>query len=388
VDRCRDWEDLRSRHVEKQEPGPLERKLYAYKVWRKYFVTAIVAYKQNRPALYQDVLRALNLSSSEEHMLPAMLDARFSLGAYLALSVEAGVVDSINVHDKSWGALIVLFGLFALLHALFKIALVELIPVSIAIVVLMLLGMWHVVRKRTREINSIKLDDSDRLSGESSASLQEENITTGVSHIFADNLTKMHEGSNTELGVMRLFQVVLYVICFTTSTTVISVPGWQNHWITTLLQTLGLLLLFALLLYMLPHYVPLFLAQMALPPYVDEQNQEVLLQVLSEHQDHQQLRKSTIPASQAWALSQAAPPASAPPMLVGQTQQMQGGRLSPLHNSSSVEKQLGELLQAEEDLAKKVAERAALLRAALERITHEAESGGIIPGMPEMTEEV
>lgn len=60
---------------------------------------------------------------------------------------------------------------------------------------------------------------------------------------------------------------------------------WWNNFQLNLLRAAGYTILFVILAVLLPRYIPTYLAMMALPPLVDEDNLEKLLQVLMD--DHE-----------------------------------------------------------------------------------------------------
>mmetsp|Transcript_39339 Transcript_39339/g.73405 ORF Transcript_39339/g.73405 Transcript_39339/m.73405 type:complete len:260 (-) Transcript_39339:82-861(-) len=85
-----------------------------------------------------------------------------------------------------------------------------------------------------------------------------------------------------EMYTNRFLQIFLFVISYVFSRTVVEFTGWQKHFEVTLLLAAGFVILYLLLLYLLPSYVPAFLQLMALPPFLDDDNLRVFISVLDD----------------------------------------------------------------------------------------------------------
>eukprot|EP00746_Dinoflagellata_sp_MGD_P021662 gnl/MRDRNA2_/MRDRNA2_15056_c0_seq1.p1 gnl/MRDRNA2_/MRDRNA2_15056_c0~~gnl/MRDRNA2_/MRDRNA2_15056_c0_seq1.p1 ORF type:complete len:265 (+),score=47.39 gnl/MRDRNA2_/MRDRNA2_15056_c0_seq1:2-796(+) len=94
-----------------------------------------------------------------------------------------------------------------------------------------------------------------------------------------------HEKYETEVMLLRFLQVVLFFISYIFARTVGDFHDWKEKPQEVGLYTLLFLFLFAVLSHVLPKQVPLFLAVMALPPYVDDGNFKMLLSVIDDHMD-------------------------------------------------------------------------------------------------------
>lgn len=81
---------------------------------------------------------------------------------------------------------------------------------------------------------------------------------------------------------MRFLQIFLFVISYTFSRTLIEFKDWQENfeWQAPLASSLAIL--FLLLLFVLPAYVPVFLELMALPPFLDKDNLSIFFAVIDE----------------------------------------------------------------------------------------------------------
>merc|ERR1719506_3345001 len=77
---------------------------------------------------------------------------------------------------------------------------------------------------------------------------------------------------NVELWFMRCLQVMLFLISYMFSRTLLDFNSWKKDVWSNLIVVISFALLFSLLCRFLPARVCYFLALMALPPYVDETN--------------------------------------------------------------------------------------------------------------------
>ncbi|CAE7828201.1 unnamed protein product [Symbiodinium sp. CCMP2592] len=108
-----------------------------------------------------------------------------------------------------------------------------------------------------------------------------------------------------EMYINRFLQIFLFVISYTFSRSVVEFNAWTRHFEFTLLLAAGFVILYLLLLYLLPSYVPVFLQLMALPPFLDDDNLKVFLSVLDDdfamryvvHDDHSSRRRASTSSS-------------------------------------------------------------------------------------------
>eukprot|EP00929_Paragymnodinium_shiwhaense_P020241 TRINITY_DN13553_c0_g1_i3.p1 TRINITY_DN13553_c0_g1~~TRINITY_DN13553_c0_g1_i3.p1 ORF type:complete len:323 (-),score=52.42 TRINITY_DN13553_c0_g1_i3:64-978(-) len=100
----------------------------------------------------------------------------------------------------------------------------------------------------------------------------------------------IHQRYSTERSILRLLQVLLFLLSFVFARTVLDVEGWTHHGLVTLLVTCLFALLFVSLSHFLPQLVPLFLAVMALPPFVDDDNLSFFFpQILDDHMQDEEV---------------------------------------------------------------------------------------------------
>jgi len=208
------------------------------------------------------------------------------LSVYLALNLENGVVDSIQIHSPTWGTIIFLLAMFALLHRFARVSIVALLPWFIAAACVLLLSMVVILRLQRRQITQftdtcMKLDAPELLTATSGMATGSTEAKT-----WLQQMCTIHQNISSERMMLRCLQVGLFFICYCVARLLVDVSGWKTNFETTLLLVAGAIVLFLLLAYSLPRTVPDFLAVTALPPYVDPVNLEFLFkQLLDDHMD-------------------------------------------------------------------------------------------------------
>lgn len=265
----------------------LDAELAEYIHWRQYFVMKMGDLLQKRPDMFKEVLAKIGIqpispgraaASPDKDGVVAQfqehLDRDFSFSAYLAFSVEDGILDSIHIHPVTWSVLMLLFLSFAFLDRFLHLALSRLVPFFLATVfVLMILMKSWVTRKR----NSIGREASGILRVPSCISTS------------AGMMKELHTKHNTELCLLRCMQVTLFLMSYVFARTVLDIHLWNTRPLEALLYTSLFSLFFALLVHTLPEAVPLLLGIMAMPPYVDQTNFVTFCAVLECSRDQGQL---------------------------------------------------------------------------------------------------
>jgi len=310
--------------------------LRRYGRWRSYFIFSVINWKDRRPKLYEEMLKhmfgTIGDSSGDESVqaVHKALDDHFPFSAYLAYSVRECSKDTVEVHKTTWGVVLVLFVFFALIQRYADMILIHTMPVFIALAFIQLFGLRFVVRRfrervetsGSRAIRScsksgleaaekvihqmgLESDGPSSMAGDawrtdvdgsrsvSSFGSRWRPAGTGNHHDAPPMLEEeapkcvppesFHERHTTELWVLRGVQAVLFVLSYACARTVGDFNDWRSRPQQVLIIASSFTVLFLLLMNMLPKYVPLFAALMALPPYVDRGNVQTFLRVLDEY---------------------------------------------------------------------------------------------------------
>lgn len=317
IRKIRKWEQMQLRYARGQTINlnkvalAVDRDLTEYLVWRSYFIQRLVATEDRRPALYRALFRELGVcrkAPDAQRRLREKIERCFSFSAYISLNVEIGVRDCIEVHQLTWFGTILLFGLFAVLHRFAHVSLKALTPIFIGAALIILGTMRFTVTRNQQRIFKATCTDGSPGPGSGVPPLQHSGSVSSMqgdyptsppspsvpedSALGRDDLgpelevqmrtqssgpkgpdqRHFHERWQTEMIMNRLLQILLYLISYVFARTVMDFHDWAERPEITGLLTLLFLVLFALLVYFLPPYVPVFLGVMALPPYVDDGN--------------------------------------------------------------------------------------------------------------------
>jgi len=85
---------------------------------------------------------------------------------------------------------------------------------------------------------------------------------------------------NTEKAMLRALQAFIFMITIVFADALIDFQEWKDHFIWTLAEVMVYVVLTLILSKFLSQQVPLFLALMACPPHVNEENMSLLFDVL------------------------------------------------------------------------------------------------------------
>jgi len=301
IQRIKHWEklQLRDRYLQRLSQGDDhlcvltsgDRELKKHLVCRQYLIAHMLEWKTPHPQMFTRALNDLKIdpfaNDSQEQFRRAVTE-HFSLSGYLALNLENGVVDSTQIHSATWGAIIFLLAMFALLHRLARVSIVALIPWFIGAACVLLLSMVVILRLQRRQITQftdacMKLDAPEVMTATSGIATGSTEAKTWLQQMYT-----IHQNISSERMMLRLLQVGLFFLCYCFARILVDVYEWQNDTTTTLLFVMVAIVLLLLLAYSLPRTVPNFLAVTALPPYVDPVNLEFMIkQLLDDHMDTQ-----------------------------------------------------------------------------------------------------
>mmetsp|Transcript_24251 Transcript_24251/g.60565 ORF Transcript_24251/g.60565 Transcript_24251/m.60565 type:complete len:427 (+) Transcript_24251:1-1281(+) len=270
--------------------------LDSYICWRHYFITRIVRWQQRRPAIFQDIMERLGIDVAADDAsarFQDVLDKEFSFSAYLALTVASGMRDSVQVHPITWLVVVLLFALFALIHCFAHIPLASLMPGFIAVAAALLAVMKAIVVRKRRHIEqqlhaSGGAVDTPPVVPE----LRCGHVCSAatVATVAGSTERRFHERHKTEIVMLRMLQVVLFLISYVFARFMMDTHDWFEHTGVWFLYTGIFVVLFVSLACALPSAVPLFLGMLAMPPYVDEDNFESFCTVLLQNRAHNELR--------------------------------------------------------------------------------------------------
>jgi len=182
---------------------------------------------------------------------------------------------------------------------IFKVSFLNaLVPALIVISVLVLVFMGLMVRQQVRTLDS-------QSSAEHSHDVTQEqeehfkNFLAGQECVGSNSFKKIltssskadvksiHQRLPTEMITIRVLQALLFVISYAFARTLLDVEDWNVRPTNTALMACLFALLFAVLSRFVPKLVPLFLAVMALPPFVDDDNLTFLFPILFNDRRHE-----------------------------------------------------------------------------------------------------
>jgi len=238
-------------------------------------VPVLMRFCTEEPAIFEDFLAFMGITPDdvldEEFLRNLVTHSNFS--AYLAHSVRHCIMDMIEVKPITWMAVLVVFLVKVPLHRFLHVSHFDLnlVIFGLSLVVALVVMCW-VHKINTRFIASGR------------AVQCEESIST-ASATQAPGRT-VHNRINTETVVLRMLQVVLFLLSYTMAREMASVHTWRTNPSKTTVIVLSHLALLLLLALVLPREIPKFAALMALPPYVDRENVRTMLFVMEASLQH------------------------------------------------------------------------------------------------------
>merc|ERR550534_1411870 len=271
-----------------------EREGIEYARWQKYFISRMVRWHQRHPANFRGIMAQMGIDSlgdGADQCFEDMLQD-FPFHRYLSLNVAAGISDSIHIHGKTWFVMIILFGIFALLHRFAHFTLHQLMPgfVVVAVVILMTMQVL-VMRKQWKFQRRFQTDEFTQAEGNAVATETADTDVLGNSREVKSGLSvrRFHERFSTELFVLRALQIVIFLLAYILARDLLDVQEWQTMPGTNFAFACVFTFILSVLGYFLLTAVPSFLALMAMPPYVDLDNFEVFAGVLAQSREERQL---------------------------------------------------------------------------------------------------
>lgn len=270
-----------SRTLRIYEEATLDEELKKFCLYRDYFVESVCLWTETRPILWDELQKKLFTEyldrtfwslAQQRSCFHRQLDEGFdgngiAFSAYLALTVERGVRDTIEIHTPTWCAVLLMFSVFAIIHRALHWNLVHLAPVFVVVAWLLLAAMWLVIRWRRQFITRTV------------QACQAEGAELSASDV-PDKGGPLHHRMDTQLIPLRALQVAVFLICFVFATTVADKHKWEVDSQRAGIDLCLFLLLFAATWYILPIMIPDFLAMMSLPPYVDGVNLQHLYAII------------------------------------------------------------------------------------------------------------
>jgi hypothetical protein len=288
-------------------------RLSRYGRWRMYFVQSVVRWRETRPKLYQETLQRLRMYSGDtpsQRRFHRALDDVFPFSAYLAYAVRECCKDTVDVHYSTWAAVLVLFGIFAIIQRYAKLILLHFMPIFIVVAFIFVFAVGRVVmsfRERVESAGSLVVhmnlatEQAERIANQSHD--LERGFSLDSKGQDEEPAEGFHERYPTELWVFRVLQIVLFVLSYSCARTIGDPNDWRHSPKEVLAISSGFLVLFLVLGSLLPKHVPIFAALMAMPPYVDSGNVRMFFEVLEEyntyHEDHHNVELKD-PPSVAW----------------------------------------------------------------------------------------
>lgn len=250
-------------HMEQQKGGTggfgkrLETKIdfakdeMEYLALKEYFIDEV----NTRPEL----LHALNKDGNTQ-----TLDKSFPFWRYLGLNVRMNMGTLYQIRLLTWVFFLLSFVVFMLVHRFLHVGFIELFVVIAVILMMILAGMAFLVRSVAGTV------------------VQEGEKDVAEGPPKREKGSSIHERYNTEFLVSLLVQYALFFLCYGFARTIFSPWMWQLYFWSTLVLTVVMLLFVIGFAYVMAPLVPVFMAAMACPPYVDPGNAKHIVDVLKD----------------------------------------------------------------------------------------------------------
>lgn len=294
--------------------------LRQFVVFSEYFAGKIMRLRKKRASLHNVLCSKLGIDPTDqlsEVKIKDIIQERFSFAAYLALNIENGVVDTINVHITTWLAVVVLFSVFALLHRFSEVNQSSVLPIIISVAFFTLVSMWLLTRRRLGAIHR----HADKVAKRSAQAVPEGTEGQSVdesamsdndigprhgrsSELMNDKLAEGIEKASTTLDgrhdwsaeedfgvhkhsreriVLRIMQLVVFAMSYCSVSAITDANMWKEHFYVELAESLAFMILWVTMAAFMPVAVPNFLCLMCIPPYVDDNNLQAFWTVLDDH---------------------------------------------------------------------------------------------------------
>lgn len=304
MQRIRVWENLRLRHSAATRmhamtaaTNPLESTLASQleftNVYRDYFIKSISNWQHLRPETWNQLLQhlfpyntsqvaALSAHRQKEAFLQQVNEGfdgnGLAFNAYLALNLEAGVRDSIEIQTITWFTMLVVLLIFAFFHRVVRVEVQFIGPFIIVGAGLMLLIMWAVNRSMMKSIQKFVNKPADNVT--SGLTKTHESLDASGNHLKPEKKS-FHERHETHLIALRFLQVMVFLISLVFTQTVADKNKWtEDTWRNTTWNLVLYVVILVLIMIIAPINVPRFLAMMSMPPCIDEKNLTFLYYVI------------------------------------------------------------------------------------------------------------
>jgi len=291
VRQVRKWEQLNLQRIEHatdsgptDSPDPVFDK---YLRLRCHFLLKLSDWQIKEPTHFRETCRVLGTCATGEgaqRKFDLWLHENFSFSEYLALNVETGICDSIEVHPFTWLVVLLIMCSLAFIDRFGRLDSTGLgTPVCILFAFGILASMQCLAVTKHRRIlaraRASGMDPAQQLPISFQGAISGESMDTRrtVARIVND----VHRHHNTEMFILRVLQTVLFLISYVFASILLNPDRWRLHTKQAGICTAGFVVLFSLLAFSLPCQVPTFLALMALPPYMDDDNLKMFFSVLA-----------------------------------------------------------------------------------------------------------
>jgi hypothetical protein len=182
---------------------------------------------------------------------------RFPLARYLILNIRVTITNMFVFGWLMWLPVICIFICLMLLHRFAHMGYVRIMCGATAIFVLILIGMSWL----TKSLKSHQEEEEDQ------DGPQEQSI---------------HNKLPTEVIVLNLLQFSLFFMCYGSARMICQPWMWELHFWPVLCLTVVAILTAILFVWIVTPAIPAFVAVMALPPYVDDENMKQLKSLAKE----------------------------------------------------------------------------------------------------------
>jgi len=262
-----------------------------YFQWRQHFVVHMVRRQSKHPAYFTKLFQDLGIDDVEVDVSDCfrrVVEDHLDFSKYLSLNVAAGIRDSIQIHGKTWVAMLSLFGIFAVLHRFARWTLYHLMPGFVVVAVLILAVMHVVVLRQKRKLRRrMQVEENPAVTFAAHEVL-------GVSRSSAIYVKASVEDSlerfPMEIVVLRMLQIMLFCISYIMARDVLDFKDWRTNFKQTLAFACLFLTVCTTLAWVLPSAVPVFLGHMAMPPYVDDDNFRVFCELLLQEKQAREVK--------------------------------------------------------------------------------------------------
>lgn len=273
--------------------------------WSSYLTGQVMDWKTSRPSAFQGVVEIFGLDADSEDIVMEVSEVMkdsFALSSYLAWCVENSLKRFIIIHPLTWLFFIAILLVFTLLHGYLELTLLNIVPFVLGTKLFIDICMLCFVKycrsslltaesHWQRSITQTLQDEATNTQSRTSKSVMHTvatiraaavafNTSLGVFSGPLRGLHRLHQRFSLDHTVLSIVQLLLFFMCILFVRSVSRLNYWQDNWNVMVIVTACYIALGILIAVLMPVNVPIFLALLGLPPYMDQHDIHYLLLVL------------------------------------------------------------------------------------------------------------